>query len=70
MEYLFGLAVFGFVYWLLDGIRKDIQTISTTGDVLNLMLYFWGGLLVVYLIFGGWWLIRMYHERKYQRGEL
>ena len=65
MMYLTGLAVFGFIYWLLDGIEKIFVGlgIATTGNTYDLLLYFWLGIIIVYVLFGGIWLIRSYNER-------
>ena len=35
---------------------------------LDLLLYIWTGAIIIYLIFGGYWVIRKYNEREY-RGE-
>ena len=67
--YLIGLVVFGFVYWLLDGITDIIvaANIANTTDFTSydLILYVWAGIVVVYLIFGGIWMIR-----SFQRGSM
>jgi len=70
LEYLTGIATFGFIYWIMDGLLSEIREvgISETGNVYDLLLYFWVGILVVYLIFGGWWLVRKYDERQYMGG--
>ena len=68
LEYILGLGVFGFMYWLLDSIQHDISVASTKGDVFNFLGYAWTGLIIVYLIFGGIWLVRKYNEREYYNG--
>ena len=67
LEYLAGITVFGFVYWIMDGVLDALKEsgVSATGDVYNLLFYMWVGILVVYLLFGGWWLIRQYDEQQY-----
>jgi len=65
MSYIAGIAVFGFLYWILDGIREAVQVYSSTGGVYDLMSYLWAGSLVVYLIFGGWYVVRLYNEQNY-----
>lgn len=65
LQYLTGLAVFGFIYWLLDGIQKDMQVISSTGDLFNMLLYFWTGIIIIYILFGGIWVVRKYGEKEY-----
>ena len=68
--YTIGIAVFGFVYWLLDGIMDSFRAtgIHETGTIFDLLLYLWAGILIVYLVFGGWWVIRKYNEEEYMYG--
>ena len=69
-KYLIGLALFGFLYWILDGliIMFTETGIHTTGTTFNLMHALWTGSLLVYLIFGGWWVIRTYNEKNQYGG--
>ena len=68
--YLTGLAVFGFIYWLMDGILKIMEStgIHRTGNTYDFLLYIWLGIIVLYVLFGGIWLIRKYNELQYQQG--
>ena len=70
LEYLAGITVFGFFYWIMDGVLDALKGsgVSATGDTYNLLFYMWVGILVVYLLFGGWWLIRKYDEQQYPGG--
>lgn len=70
LEYLAGIAAFGFIYWIMDGVLGALRSsgVSATGDVYNLMFYMWAAILLIYLLFGGWWLVRKYDERKYPGG--
>lgn len=68
ISYIAGIFVFGFLYWILDSIQEAMQTYSSTGGVFDLMVYFWAGSLIVYLIFGGWYVVRLYNERNYYGG--
>lgn len=70
MEYLTGIATFGFFYWLMNGILDELTGagVSETGNVYDLLFYFWTAILLVYLIFGGWWVIRKYNEPQYPGG--
>lgn len=70
IEYLAGLAVFGFVYWILDGVVSDLKGagIAQASSAYDLILYFWVGIIVVYLIFGGIYTVRKYNEQQYQQG--
>ena len=65
-EYLGGFAFFGFIYWLLDGIKVELQTVSETGNVYDLASYVWIGITLLYLIFGGIWVVRQYTEPEYR----
>ena len=68
-EYLSGLAVFGFLYWLLSGIRDEIIAgVTISGDIYDLYMYVWTGSIIIYLLFGGIWLARTYAELKEQGG--
>jgi hypothetical protein len=70
--YSIGLAVFGFVYWLMDNILRIFIGMNiadtTTFNCYDLLIYLWTGIIVIYVIFGGLWLVRTYNERPYQEG--
>ena len=68
--YLVGLGVFGFIYWLMNGILEQLEALGVhqTGVVYTFLNMIWLGALVVYLLFGGIWLIRKYDEREYLGG--
>ena len=68
LEYLGGLCFFGLIYWLLDGILVELQGVSETGNTYDLMLYIWIGIIVIYVLFGGIWVIRKYSEPEYGGG--
>lgn len=67
--YFAGLVVFGFVYWLMDGILNVLKPLNladtTTYTSYDLLLFFWYGIVVVYLLFGGIWLIRSFQKQSY-----
>jgi hypothetical protein len=69
LKYGVGLAVFGLLYWLLNGILILIIDINihTSGITFNILHALWTGGLLTYMVFGGWWLIRMYDEKQYQQ---
>ena len=70
LEYIMGLGVFGFVYWLLNGI-KDMMVdanVHKTGTIWDFLCYVWIGIIIIYLIFGGIWLVRKYNELEYTGG--
>ena len=64
--YFIGLAVFGFLYWLLDGILSIMRAtnIQNTTDFTpwDLLIYIWAGIVVVYLVFGGIWMVRSFQK--------
>jgi len=64
--YFIGLVVFGFLYWLMDGIL-DIMKATGVQNVTDftpydLLIYVWAGIVVVYLVFGGIWLVRSFQK--------
>jgi hypothetical protein len=69
LKYGLGLGVFGFTYWLLNSILALFISASVheTGTTFNILHALWTAGLIAYMIFGGWWLIRMYDEQQYQQ---
>jgi len=65
LQYGIGIAVFGFIYYILDGITDEFLSanVHRIGMTFDLLFYMWAGALLVYLIFGGWWAIRRYAEK-------
>jgi hypothetical protein len=66
--YFIGLAMFGFLYWLIDGITSilvatNIQN-TTYFTPWNLLMYVWAGIVIVYLVFGGVWLVRSFQRNS------
>lgn len=70
IQYGLGILAFGFVYWLLDGILDTIilADVHETGTIFDFLIYVWTASIVIYLIFGGWWVIRKYNEAEYRGG--
>lgn len=70
--YLIGLIVFGFITWLMDGILAIFRSMNiadtTTYGAYDILIYFWYAIIIIYLVFGGIWLVRTYNEREYQEG--
>lgn len=75
IEYIAGIFAFGFLdlimndvvvsarvaYWgVVNG--TALQPMLTLTD--QLTIWFWHGLLIIYLILGAFWLIRQYSEPK------
>jgi hypothetical protein len=65
--YIIGLVVFGFIYWLLDNILTIIIATNvadtTTFNCWALLLYVWAGIVIVYVIFGGIWLVKSFRTQ-------
>ena len=70
LQYGIGIGVFGFVYWLLDNIQTEfiIANVHETGNIWSLLVYIWTASLLIYLLFGGIWVVRKYNEREYSGG--
>ena len=68
--YFVGLALFGFSYYLLNGILDVFIAIGyhQTGSAYTLLMAIWTAGLFLYLIFGGLWLMKIYNEKQYQGG--
>lgn len=71
-QYIIGIGVFGFFGWLLNGIKDIIMDthIYEEWSALTFLRYIWLGMFIIYLVFGGWWLVRKYTEEEYVRGGL
>ncbi len=64
-KYLGGIAIFGIVYGVLDLIVTPFWDVAQTGDVKDFLLLMWSAILIIYLIFGGMWLLNEYRAEKY-----
>ena len=64
LEYLLGFAVFGIIYWILNGILIDISTVATNNIVYDFSSMIWTGSLVIYIIVGVFWLPSKIKEIK------
>jgi len=72
IDYIIGLGLFGFVYWILDGgfIAEVIEAdVATQGTVLDFYMYIWAGVVLIYLLFGAMWLPRKINEWRDERGK-
>jgi hypothetical protein len=65
--YIIGLVVFGFIYWLLDNMMTLFKAANvadtTTFSCWTLLICVWAGIVIVYVIFGGLWLIRSFQSQ-------
>lgn len=62
LDYFAGFAVFGLVYWFLNGILVEFQGFSVQNDAYTMALWVWNGALVIYIIIGVFWLPRKIKE--------
>jgi len=62
--YIFGFLVFGFTYWLLNGVKLMLDNVAPTGNLTLLFNMLWTGIIFVYMIFGGFWLMKQYRKRE------
>jgi len=67
MEYLIGLPIFGLTYWVLDGIIPAFSIISTQDTVYTFAWYCWDAAVIIYLIFGMFYLYRSIKSWKVVR---
>lgn len=70
LSYFAGMGVLGFVGWLLDGILQDFVDVGIheSGTVFSFFMYIWSAVFIVYLVFGGYYVIRLYNEDQYRGG--
>ena len=70
LQYIAGVGVFGFCYWITNGIMEHMinSGVSQTGTTMDLLHAFWTSIIIIYIIFGGWWVIRKYNEQEYRGG--
>lgn len=56
----------------MNGIMDDFIAVGIheTGTLYSLLTYMWAGVLLIYLIFGGIWVVRKYNELEYRQGGL
>jgi len=70
LTYFGGMGVLGFIGWILGGIKQDFVDVGIheSGTVWSLLLYLWTGMFIIYLVFGGYYVIRQYNEERYRSG--
>lgn len=62
LDYFAGFAVFGLVYWFLNGILVEFLTFSVQNDAYTFALWVWNTALVIYIVAGIFWLPRKLKE--------
>jgi len=71
LDYIFGLGIVGFIWAVMNLVIEGVDNgISNTGDVYTLALGIWNVILVLYLLFGAFWLFRVVKEWQYEQGGL
>lgn len=68
MDYIVGLALFGLVWGILNLSYSPIYLLTADSDLRTIGNIFWVGTLIIYLIFGAFWLPRKIKEDEYMRG--
>jgi len=68
ISYLGGIIVFGMAYYFLSPVFDAVKTVSESGASYMLINALWVGLLLIYLIFGGYYMISRYNEESYGGG--
>ena len=66
-EYLAGFPVFGLVYWILNGILVEFKPVSVQDDVYLFANWMWSAAVIIYVIFGMFWLYRSIKTWKLMR---
>lgn len=66
-DYMFGIAAFGLLYYILNGIIPSIRSVSLSGDILDWANYMWWGSLIVYLIFGAFYFLNALKLWQFER---
>lgn len=68
--YITGIGVFGFAGWIVNGIKDALisANIHETGATYDFIIYIYTACFIVYILFGGFWLIKKYNENQYQQG--
>ena len=69
-DYIMGLALFGLVWGLLNLMFSQLTAMKTAGDLLTIANVMWDGALVIYIIFGAFWLPRKIKELEHYGGRM
>ena len=63
-EYLFSIPIFGLIFYILNKILVGIAPIATPGVLTDLADHLWIIAVIIYIIFGIFWLPRKINERN------
>lgn len=62
MEYIITIPLAGLAVWLFGGILTGIKVVSLQNEVYDLAEYIWAAVLMIFIIFGIFWIIRKINE--------
>jgi len=70
LGYVIGIGIFTIAGYFLNNIIEIFVDagIHQGGTVFPLLQYIWTGVFIIFLIFGGVYVIRQYNEKQYQGG--
>jgi len=68
LDYIIGILLFGLVWGILNLAMSPMAVLMEAGDLKTIANIFWYGTLVIYLIFGAFWLPRKIKEWDYYSG--
>jgi len=68
LDYIIGIFLFGLMWGILNLSMSPMATLLEAGDLKTIANVFWYATLVIYLIFGAFWLPRKIKEWDYYYG--
>lgn len=69
MDYIAGLGIVGFIWAVMHEVVSGVDAgITNSGDVYTLAMGIWDVILILYLLFGAFWLFRVVKEWQFERG--
>jgi hypothetical protein len=63
-EYFMAVGVYGFLYWLGNGIVEELLAYSLTGNAYTFMLMLWHGSPLFVMFMAGIWLLTVMQKRE------
>jgi hypothetical protein len=69
-EFFAVVGVYGFLYWLMNGIVSEVLSLALEGDALTFMLMAWHATPIFVLLAGGIWLLTVMQKRTPMGGNL
>jgi len=70
LGYVLGIGIFAAAGWFLNGIKDTFIDVGMhqSNDVLVFFQYIWTAVFILFLVFGGIYVIRQYNEKSYMGG--